>query len=76
MLGAVIPLTLIVVAPTNKQLLDPALDGDSALAGRLLLRWGRLHALRTIMSGGAFVLFLILLSHGNVRRSAAVGGVR
>jgi hypothetical protein len=62
LLGAAIPLTLIVIAPTNKQLLDPALDRDSALAQRLLLRWGRLHALRTIMSGVAFVMFLILKS--------------
>jgi hypothetical protein len=38
LLGAVIPLTLIAIAPTNKQLLDPALDRDSTLAGRLLLR--------------------------------------
>ena len=62
-LGSVIPLTLIVIAPTNKQLLDPALDKDSALAQRLLLRWGRLHALRTILSGVAFVIFLILKSY-------------
>src|ERR1700736_2298220 len=60
LLGAVIPLTLIVIAPTNKQLLDPALDRDSALAQRLLLRWGRLHAIRTIVSAVAFVMFLLL----------------
>jgi hypothetical protein len=60
LLGAVIPLTLIVIAPTNQQLLDPALDKDSPLARRLLLRWGRLHALRTTMSIVAFVLFLTL----------------
>ena len=63
LLGAVIPLTLIVIAPTNKQLLDPALDKDSPLAKRLLLRWGRLHTLRTILSAVAFVMFLILRSH-------------
>jgi len=61
--GAVIPLTLIVIAPTNKQLLDPALDKDSHLAKRLLLRWGRLHTLRTILSAVAFVMFLMLRSH-------------
>ena len=49
LLGEVIPLTLIVIAPTNKQLLDPALDKDSPIVKRLLLRWGRLHALRTIL---------------------------
>ena len=62
LLGAVIPVTLIVILPTNKQLLDPALDRDSSLAQRLLLRWGRLHALRTILSVVAFVMFLALKS--------------
>jgi len=62
-LGAVIPLTLIVIAPTNKQLLDPALDKDSHVAQWLLLRWGRLHALRTILSAVAFVTFPILKSY-------------
>ncbi len=66
LLGSVIPLTLIVIAPTNKQLLDPALDRDSALAQRLLLRWGRLHALRTVLSGVAFVMFLILNQAGKL----------
>ena len=62
LLGAAIPLTLIVIVPTNKQLLDPALDKDSALAKQILVRWGRLHALRTILSGVAFIMFLILKS--------------
>jgi hypothetical protein len=62
LLGAVIPLTLIIIAPTNKQLLDSALDRDSALGQRLLRRWGRLHALRTVMGVVAFVMFLILKS--------------
>ena len=62
-LGATaIPLTLIIIMPTNKQLLDPSLDKDSALAKQLLVRWGRLHALRTILSAVAFVIFLVLKS--------------
>jgi hypothetical protein len=60
LLGAVLPLTLIVIAPTNKQLLDPGLDKDSPLAQRLLIRWGRLHSIRTILGALAFVMFLIL----------------
>jgi hypothetical protein len=63
LLGAVIPLTLIVIAPTNKQLLDPALDKDSELAKRLLARWGRLHAIRTVLSSASFVTFLTLKCH-------------
>ena len=63
LLGTVIPLALIVFAPTNKQLLDPALDKDSPLAELLLRRWVRLHTIRAILSAIAFVIFLILQSH-------------
>jgi uncharacterized membrane protein len=58
LLGAVIPFTLIVIFPTNKQLLDPTLDKDSPLATQLLTRWGQLHAVRTLLSLAAFVIFL------------------
>jgi hypothetical protein len=59
-LGSVIPFTLIVILPTNKRLLSPALDRQSAEAERLLTRWGRLHAVRSILSGIALLLFLYL----------------
>src|SRR6516225_387068 len=39
LLGAVVPYTLIVIFPTNKELLDPALDSESARAAHLLRRW-------------------------------------
>jgi Domain of unknown function (DUF1772) len=39
LLGSVIPFTLIVILPTNKQLLSPALDRRSAETERLLARW-------------------------------------
>jgi hypothetical protein len=61
MLGAVIPFTLIAILPTNKQLLSPTLDKRSAQAGQLLARWGRLHAVRSVLSALAFVLMLYLL---------------
>jgi uncharacterized membrane protein len=57
-LAAVIPFTLLVIFPTNKQLLDPVLDTESRLAQQLLTRWGRLHAVRSILSFIAFVVFL------------------
>jgi len=60
LLGAVIPFTLIVILPTNKQLLSPALDRRSAETGRLLARWGRLHAVRSVLSVVALLLFLYL----------------
>jgi hypothetical protein len=54
----VVPFTLIVILPTNKQLESQELDIHSEQAGRLLRRWGRLHAVRTILSGMAFLVFL------------------
>lgn len=59
---AVVPFTLVVILPTNKQLLDPRLDPRSQRAAELLTRWGRLHAARSVLSGVAFALFLIRLS--------------
>jgi len=61
LLGSVIPFTLIVIFPTNRQLLDPNLDNNSGLALRLLTRWGRLHAIRSILSLAAFLIFLFSL---------------
>jgi len=59
-LGSVIPFTLIVILPTNKRLLSPELDRRSAEAEQLLARWGRLHAVRSVLSGLALLLFLYL----------------
>lgn len=61
-LGSVIPFTLIVILPTNKLLLNPTLDKRSVEAERLLTRWGALHAVRTVLSGVALLLFLYLLT--------------
>ena len=61
LLGSVIPFTLIAILPTNKQLLDPTLDRPSAEAERLLTRWGRLHAVRSLLSGVSLLVFLFLL---------------
>ena len=58
LLGAVIPFTLVVILPTNKGLLDPALDKDSPRAEQLLRRWGKLHAVRSWLSLGSFLVFL------------------
>ncbi|HKN71049.1 MAG TPA: DUF1772 domain-containing protein [Terriglobales bacterium] len=60
-LGAVIPFTLIVILPTNKQLLTPTLDRRSAETERLLAHWGRLHAVRSVLSAVALLLFLYLV---------------
>ncbi|SRR5713226_3732298 len=57
---SVIPFTLIVILPTNKQLLNPALDRRSAQTGQLMARWGALHAVRSVLSAVALLLFLYL----------------
>lgn len=57
-LSAVVPFTLFVMWPTNKRLEDPALDLGSAEARDLLVRWGRLHAVRTAISLAALLLML------------------
>jgi hypothetical protein len=64
LLGSVIPFTLIVILPTNKQLLSPTLDRRSAQTGRLLTRWGALHAVRSVLSGVALLFYLYLLISG------------
>ena len=61
LLGSVIPFTLIAILPTNKLLLSPTLDRRSTEAEHLLTRWGRLHAVRSVLSGLALLLFLCLV---------------
>jgi uncharacterized membrane protein len=61
LLGLVVPFTLVVAFPVNKQLLNPAMDGDLDRAQSLLTRWNRLHAVRTLLSVVALVLFLFRL---------------
>jgi hypothetical protein len=58
---SVIPFTVMAILPTNKRLLDPATANDVDLAERLLSRWGRLHAVRSVLSLAALLLFLFLL---------------
>src|SRR5215470_15709850 len=61
LLGSVIPFTLVVILPINKRLLDPALDKRSTETERLLSRWSALHAVRSVLSALALLLFLYLL---------------
>lgn len=55
---AVVPLTLIVIFPTNQQLHPTELDSSSPEATTLLRLWGRLHAIRTLLSLAAFGIFV------------------
>jgi pimeloyl-ACP methyl ester carboxylesterase len=56
-----VPFTLLVIMPTNKTLLDSSLDKSSAALAELLSRWAKLHAVRSLLSILALVLFLSLL---------------
>ena len=61
LLVAVIPFTAVAILPTNKQLLDPTTGRDLERAEQLLIRWGRLHAVRSLASLASFLLFVFLL---------------
>jgi len=61
LLGALVPFTLIVIMPTNQRLLDPRLDSSSSEARELMARWGRLHAVRTVVGVAVFVAFAQML---------------
>jgi hypothetical protein len=61
LLPLVIPFTLVVILPTNKRLESQEIELRSEVADRLLRRWGRLHAVRSLLSGAAFLVFLISL---------------
>ena len=63
LLVSVIPFTALAILPTNKQLLDPAKANDLDLAERLLTRWGRLHAVRSVLSLASILVFLFLLGN-------------
>lgn len=58
----VVPFTLVVIVPTNKRLESQDLDLRSKEASRLLQRWGWLHAIRSVLSGIAFLAFLSALA--------------
>ena len=66
LLVSVIPFTAVAILPTNKQLLDPETANDLELAERLLTRWGRLHAVRSVLSLASLLTFLFLLGKRRV----------
>lgn len=65
LLGSVIPFTLLVILPTNRRLLSAGLDRSSAEAGKLLVRWGWLHAVRSVLGVAAFVILVWDLGHAS-----------
>lgn len=56
----VVPFTFLSIMPTNKQLLDPERDRTSEETQALLEKWGRLHAVRSVSSFAALILYVYL----------------
>lgn len=61
LIGLVVPFTFIAIMPTNHQLLAPGRDLASAETRALLIKWCRLHAVRSLLGLLASVVYLILL---------------
>lgn len=55
---AVVPVTLIVIFPTNNRLLAKDRDLASAETRELLIKWGKLHAIRSVLSAAASVIYV------------------
>jgi hypothetical protein len=55
---SVVPFTLVVILPTNNKLLEPGRDLGSEETRRLLETWGRLHAVRSLLSLAATLVYL------------------
>jgi uncharacterized membrane protein len=55
-----VPWTLVVIMPTNRQLLDTSRMAEMAGTESLLRKWEKLHAVRAVMS---FVGLTILVTH-------------
>jgi hypothetical protein len=58
LIGGVVPVTFILIMPTNHALLAPERDRGTADTRRLLVRWGRLHGVRTVLSLLATLAYL------------------
>lgn len=61
LIGAVVPFTLIGIMPTNHKILEPGRDLNSSETRTLLERWGNLHAVRTMLSLAATVMYMWLM---------------
>jgi hypothetical protein len=58
LVGTVVPFTLIFIMPTNRLFLDDSKQLDARTLESLLVKWARLHAVRTVLS---LLGFLVLL---------------
>jgi hypothetical protein len=58
MIGVVVPFTLIGIMPTNRRLLESGSGRTPTETRALLARWGRLHAVRTLLGVAASAMML------------------
>lgn len=61
LLGAVVPFTFMAIMPTNHTLQEPGRDLSSPETRALLEKWGGLHAVRSLLSFLASLVFIWLL---------------
>ena len=58
LLGSVVPFTFAVIMPTNHRLLEPGRDLASDETRALLEKWGKLHAVRSLLSLLASIVYV------------------
>jgi hypothetical protein len=56
--GAVVPVTLVFIMPTNRLLVDERNQLDAQTLESLLAKWAHLHAMRTVLSVLGFLVLL------------------
>ena len=61
LLGSVVPFTFVVIMPTNDRLLEPGRDLASDETRALLEKWGKLHAVRSVLSLLASIVYVGLV---------------
>lgn len=60
---AVVPVTFLIIFPTNRRLLEPGRNLASDETRTLLVAWGRLHAIRSVLGLIASALFVWAALH-------------
>ena len=61
LIGSVVPVTFVVIMPTNRKLLAKECDRHAPATRSLLEHWGTLHSFRTALGLAASTVFLVLL---------------
>jgi hypothetical protein len=62
LLLTLIPYTLILIFPISKRLLDHSMERNNSVRLSLLIRWGKLHTVRTLTGITALLIFIFSLT--------------